>query len=62
MIEWRRDIHQHPELGNREVRTAALVAKHLKALGIEVQTGVAVTGVVGILTAEERNMKWLEMA
>lgn len=52
VIEWRRDIHQHPELGNREVRTAALVAKHLKALGIEVQTGVAVTGVVGILIGE----------
>ncbi len=49
VIEWRHDIHQNPELGNREVRTAALIAKHLQALGIEVKTGVAKTGVVGIL-------------
>jgi amidohydrolase len=49
VIAWRRDIHQHPELGNREFRTAALVAEHLRSLGIEVQTGVAHTGVVGVL-------------
>ncbi|MEP6750039.1 MAG: amidohydrolase [Bacteroidota bacterium] len=49
VIEWRRYIHQHPELGNREFKTAAMIAKHLKSLGIEVQTGVAKTGVVGIL-------------
>ncbi|MCO7189179.1 MULTISPECIES: amidohydrolase [unclassified Pseudoalteromonas] len=49
VIEWRRDIHQNPELGNREVRTAAKVAKHLKALGMEVETGIAYTGVVGML-------------
>lgn len=49
VIEWRRDFHQHPELGNREVRTAGIVAKHLQSLGIEVKTGVAVTGVVGVL-------------
>lgn len=49
VIEWRRDFHQHPELGNSEVRTAAIVAKHLQGLGIEVKTGVAKTGVVGIL-------------
>jgi amidohydrolase len=49
VIAWRRDIHQHPELGNREVRTAGLVAAHLRALGIEVQTEVAHTGVVGVL-------------
>jgi amidohydrolase len=49
VIEWRRDIHQHPELGNREVRTAGIVAVHLKALGLEVRTGVARTGVVGVL-------------
>jgi amidohydrolase len=49
VIAWRRDIHQHPELGNRKTRTAAMVAGHLKALGIEVQTGVAHTGVVGLL-------------
>lgn len=49
IIAWRRDIHQHPELGNRETRTATLVAEHLRSLGMEVQTGVAHTGVVGIL-------------
>lgn len=49
VIAWRRDIHQHPELSNRETRTAALVAKHLRDLGMEVRTGVAHTGVVGVL-------------
>ena len=49
LIEWRRDIHQHPELGEQETRTAALVAEHLKALGLDVQTEVGRTGVVGIL-------------
>ena len=50
LIAWRRDIHQHPELGNRETRTAALVAEHLRALGLDsVRTGIAHTGVVGIL-------------
>ena len=50
VVAWRRDIHQHPELGNREVRTAALVAAHLERLGFdEVRTGVAYTGVVGLL-------------
>ena len=49
VVAWRRDIHQHPELGNQEVRTAKLVADHLKKLGIEVRTGVAKTGVVGVL-------------
>ena len=50
VVAWRRDFHAHPELGNREVRTAAIVAKHLKALGFdEVREKVAVTGVVGIL-------------
>jgi amidohydrolase len=49
VVSWRRDIHQHPELGNRETRTAALVADHLRALGLEVRTGVARTGVVGVL-------------
>lgn len=49
VIEWRHDIHQNPELGNREVRTAALVAKHLQSLGIEVKTNFAKTGVMGIL-------------
>lgn len=46
---WRRDIHAHPELGNREFRTSAIVAKQLRALGLEVRTNVAHTGVVGLL-------------
>ena len=49
VIEWRRDFHQHPELGNREYKTAEKIAEHLRRLGIEVQTGVAHTGVVGLL-------------
>ncbi|MFN8718058.1 MAG: amidohydrolase [Gemmatimonas sp.] len=49
VVAWRRDIHQHPELSFEEVRTSALVAKHLQSLGLEVQTGVGKTGVVGIL-------------
>ena len=49
LIAWRRDIHQHPELGNREFRTSALVAEHLKRLGYEVRERVAHTGVVGVL-------------
>jgi amidohydrolase len=49
VVAWRRDIHQHPELGNREFRTAKLVADHLKSLGMEVRAGVAHTGVVGVL-------------
>lgn len=50
VVAWRRDIHEHPELSNSEVRTAKLVADHLRSLGIEVRTGVAHTGVVGVLT------------
>jgi len=53
VIDWRHDIHQNPELGNRETRTAALVAKHLKSLGMEVKTNVAITGVVGILKGDK---------
>ncbi|AVR47446.1 amidohydrolase [Christiangramia fulva] len=49
VIEWRRDIHEHPELSNREFRTSEKIANHLKSLGIETKTGVAKTGVVGIL-------------
>lgn len=48
-IFWRRDLHKNPELGNREFRTAKIIATHLKSLGIEVKEGVAHTGVVGIL-------------
>jgi amidohydrolase len=49
VLNWRRDIHQFPELGNREFRTSKLVAEHLKSLGLEVKTGVAHTGVTAIL-------------
>ncbi|MCC7042605.1 MAG: amidohydrolase [Acidobacteria bacterium] len=49
VVTWRRDLHQHPELGNREFRTSKIVADHLTALGLEVKTGIAHTGVVGIL-------------
>ena len=49
MIGWRRDIHQNPELGNQEIRTATLVAQHLRTLGYEVREKVAVTGVVATL-------------
>lgn len=48
-VAWRRDLHQNPELGNREVRTGKIIADHLRALGLEVKTGVAHTGVVGVL-------------
>lgn len=49
VIDWRRDFHQHPELGNQETRTAKIVADHLRSLGMEVTEGVAVTGVIGTL-------------
>lgn len=49
VVAWRRDLHQHPELSNREFRTAKLVAEHLTGLGLEVRTGVAHTGVVAVL-------------
>ncbi len=49
VIKWRRHIHENPELSNREFKTAEMVAKHLRDLGIEVQTGVGKTGVKGIL-------------
>jgi len=51
-IAWRRDLHQHPELGNHETRTAKIIADHLRSLGLEVQEGVGKTGVVGILKGE----------
>jgi amidohydrolase len=49
VVTWRRDFHQHPELGNREHRTAKIIAEELKRLGYEVKTGVAHTGVVAVL-------------
>ena len=53
VIQWRHDIHQQPELSNREFNTAQKVANHLRSLGMEVQTGVAHTGVVGILKGKK---------
>ena len=53
LISWRRDFHEHPELGNQENRTADIIAKHLMSLGMEVKTGVAKTGVVGILKSDK---------
>ena len=49
VVEWRRDLHRHPELGNRETRTAGVVAGHLRALGLEPRTGIATTGVTAVL-------------
>ena len=49
VIAWRRDLHAHPELSNREFRTSKVVAEHLRELGLEVRTGIAHTGVVGVL-------------
>lgn len=49
VLAWRRDIHQHPELGNRETRTAKLIADHLRKLGLQPKTGVAYTGVTAVL-------------
>ena len=53
VIDWRHDIHENPELSNREFKTAEKIAAHLKSLGIEVQTGVAKTGVVGVLKGDK---------
>src|SRR3989442_708099 len=53
LIEVRRDLHQHPELSNREFRTSEKVAQLLKSLGLRVQTGVAKTGVVALLEGAE---------
>ena len=53
VVQWRHEIHQNPELSNREFNTAKKVAAHLEALGIEVSTGIAYTGVVGVLKGNE---------
>lgn len=53
IIDWRHDFHQNPELGNRETRTAGIIAAHLRNLGIAVTTNVAHTGVVGILKGDK---------
>ena len=52
VIEWRHDIHQYPELGNREFRTSKKVEDHLRSLGIKVETKIAYTGLVGILKGD----------
>lgn len=53
VIEWRHYFHQNPELSNREFKTAEKIAEHLKSLGMEVQTGVGITGVVGLLKGDK---------
>ena len=53
LIEWRRHFHQNPELSNQEFKTAEKIAEHLKSLGLEVETGIAITGVVGILKGDQ---------
>ena len=52
LVDWRRDFHRHPELGFQEVRTAGIVAEHLRNLGLEVSTGVGKTGVVALVEAD----------
>jgi amidohydrolase len=52
VIEWRRYFHENPELSNQEFKTAEKIAAHLKSLGLEVKTGVAITGVVGLLKGD----------
>ena len=53
LIKWRRDFHMHPELGFQEHRTAGIIADRMQALGFRVQTGIANTGVVGLLDGRE---------
>lgn len=53
LIAWRRDFHQHPEIGFQEIRTAGVVAEHLQTLGVETTTGVGKTGVVGLIEGRE---------
>lgn len=53
LVAWRRDFHIHPELGYQEVRTAGIVADHLRALGLEVSTGIGQTGVVALVEGDQ---------
>ena len=62
MIAWRRDIHQHPELGNQETRTAGLAAAHLRRLGYDVRERVAVTGIVAVLRGGAGTARWSRCA
>ena len=52
LIEWRRHFHQNPELSNQEFKTAKKIAEHLESLGLDVETGIAITGVVGLLKGD----------
>ena len=52
VIEWRHDIHEHPELGNREFRTSKKIEEHLRSLGMQIETKIAYTGLVGMLEGE----------
>ena len=58
VIKWRDDIHEHPELADQEVRTSHLVADHLRSLGLEVRTGVARNGVIGVLKVASPVSPW----
>lgn len=49
VVSWRRDLHQHPELGNQETRTAKVIADHLRTLGMDPKTGIGATGVAAVL-------------
>ena len=53
LMQWRRYLHEHPELGNREFKTSAYIIEHLKGLGLEIKTGIAKTGVVAILKGDK---------
>ena len=52
VIEWRHDIHEHPELGNREFRTSKKIEEHLRSLGMQIETKIAYTGLVGMLEGD----------
>ena len=52
LVAWRRDFHMHPEMGYQEVRTAGIVADHLRTLGLEVSTGIGKTGVVALVEGD----------
>lgn len=62
VVAWRRDIHPHPDLGNREVRTAALVAEHLRGLGPEMKIGIAHTGADAILKGVKPGLRTMLQA
>ena len=57
LVKWRRHIHENPELSNREFKTAKYVEEHIRSLGFEVKTGIAKTGVIGILKGNRRDRR-----